>query len=126
MSRLEDLQKELQVRKFSPPCDKDTEENAPFLWEFLSTTMRDDGTPRIRPIVKIELVSGAFRVTLQDDEFLFRVAVICQRLCDMVPALEAALSSGSGFEHMEKSYRNKRKLEVPGVKPGDGKRRKKT
>jgi len=125
MSRLEDLLERLQGTRFAAPNDQDTETNAPFLWEFLSTSLRNDGTPRIPPIIKIERVPGAYLATLQDDEFMVKKSVQIQRLSDLVPALEAALGTMEGFVHMQKSFRNKKpRIEAPAREQPNGRKKK--
>jgi len=124
MRLIDELQQMVAARVTTPPTDPEVEEHCPFLWQMLTFDKWADGSERMLPVIKIERVSGGYKVTLQDDALCIKKSAMCQTLAGCPAALEKALVDQELPWESFKSYKNKQGPKVPeATSPRQKKRR---
>lgn len=74
-----------------PPDDGALERQCPLLWGLLTLDTYRDGTVRVLPSIRVERISGGYRVTLQDHASHQQIAATSITLGGLGKALESAM-----------------------------------
>jgi hypothetical protein len=74
-----------------PPSDDQAERRCPLLWGLLTQDTYRDGTIRHLPSIRVERVSGAYRVILQDHASHQQIEAMATTLAGIGAALERAM-----------------------------------
>lgn len=88
------------------PDDDECRESWPVLWDYLTRTNLTDGTVRVPATIKIELVAGAWQVTLQDHATNKQCSVSVEQLSAAWETLEEVAGSD------ERAWRDYRSMKV--------------
>ena len=78
--------------RVQPPPDPTVERKQPLLWSLLAQHTYRDGTIRVLPTLRVERISGAYRVTLQDHASHQQIAATSETLGGLAAALERAMT----------------------------------
>jgi hypothetical protein len=76
-----------------PPSDERLQAKCPLLWGLLTQHTYRDGTIRVLPSIRVERVSGGYRITLQDHASHQQIAAASNTLAALGEALERAMKA---------------------------------
>lgn len=107
MSIIDSLKGHMQQGGMAIPNDEETRENFPTLWTVLTEGRVDGGKEIVPAEIKIERVSGGYRVTIQVHACWLLKRFLIQTLGELETAAEIALNSSDVPWERFKSYRQK-------------------